>query len=328
VTTEAGAGWRPRAGVELARLRARLLAEARDYFREQDVLEVDVPAIGPAAVTDVQIESIAVRSMLDAASGRERYLMTSPEYSMKRLLAAGFPDIGFIGKVYRDGEAGRHHQPEFTMIEWYRLGFDIEAIMTDAERFIERLLGDRIPAETPARISYSEAFQRHLGLDPLTAGTDELVTAAGADTDLTVTLGEDRDAWLDLLFATKVAPQLSRTRLTTLHHYPASQAALARLGNDARVAERFEVMLGELELANGYVELTDATEQRARFDTDQSRRQAGGRGVRPVDEPLLAALEAGLPDCAGVAVGFDRLLMLAAGATDIRDVRHFCWETT
>lgn len=320
--------WRPRAGADTARLRARMLDEARACFRERGVLEVDVPAIAPAAVSDVHIESVAVRSMLDQSRGQERYLMTSPEYPMKRLLAAGFPDIGFIGKVYRDGEAGRNHQPEFTMIEWYRHGFDLDGMIADTEGFIERLLGNRCKLGPSVRLTYREAFRDHLDVDPLTADAGRLAAAAEAGPDLADALGGNRDAWLDLIFATKIAPRLPRDRLTTVYHYPASQAALARLSeDDARFAERFEIMLGDRELANGYVELTDARELRARFDADQAQRRAAGQRLRPLDERLLDALEAGLPACAGVAVGFDRLLMLAAGADDIRNVRHFCWET-
>ena len=239
---------------------------------------------------------------------------------MKRMLAAGFPDIYFIGKVFRDGEAGCRHQPEFTMIEWYRLGFDLEAIVNDGERLMGALLGDGILREPAVRLSYCEAFERYLGVDPLSADVDLLADVAGADASLRQSIGRSRDAWLDLLLATKVAPLFPRDRLVTLYHYPASQAALSQLEpKNPRFARRFEFFAGDLEIANGYVELTDPKEQQ--------RRASAGRPAHEADERLLAALDAGLPACAGIALGLDRLLMLALNANDIRDVRHFCWET-
>lgn len=318
--------WRPRADTGAARTRARMLGNARRYFADTDAMEVDVPAISSAAVSDPNIDS--VRLTLDIEPGAPRFLHTSPEYAMKRLLAAGYPDIYFLGKVFRDGEAGRRHQPEFTMAEWYRHGFGLSEIMHDAEQFILRTL-DQLMLQTDAiRVSYRDAMQQALGHDPYTTHTDELAELAGADDSLRHALGDDRDAWLDLLMATRVAPGFPNDRLTTVFHYPASQAALARLGEDASVAERFEIFLGDVELANGYVELTDADEQRRRFTEDLEKRAQRGAATRPVDELLLAALEAGLPDCAGVAVGFDRLVMLNAGCDDIRDVLTFPFEPT
>lgn len=321
------ADWRPRSGVDVARLRAALLDEARGFFHDNGILEIDAPVLCSAPVSDINIESIVAHSTLDA-NGQPHYLQTSPEYAMKRMLAAGFPDICFVGKVFRDGEAGRRHQPEFTMVEWYRLGQDLSAIMADTEAFIARLLDGTLSDAPPERLSYIDAFKDRLGIDPVESPVDSLADAADADPALRRALGTDRDAWLDLLLATQVAATFAPDRLTTVYHYPASQAALARINDaDRRVAERFEVFAGEAELANGYVELTDPVEQRRRFDADQARRQASGRQPRPLDERFLAALASGLPDCAGVAVGFDRLLMLRAGAADIRDVRPFCWET-
>ena len=285
-----------------------MLADARQYFGSQNVLE---PEVAPA----------------HAADG-VRYLQSSPEFAMKRMLAAGFPDIYFIGKVFRDGEAGCRHQPEFTMIEWYRLGFDLEAIVNDGERLMGALLGDGILREPAVRLSYCEAFERYLGVDPLSADVDLLADVAGADASLRQSIGRSRDAWLDLLLATKVAPLFPRDRLVTLYHYPASQAALSQLEpKNPRFARRFEFFAGDLEIANGYVELTDPKEQRRRIEEDRQRRASAGRPAHEADERLLAALDAGLPACAGIALGLDRLLMLALNANDIRDVRHFCWET-
>lgn len=314
--------WRPRAGLATARLRAAMSAHARDFFAQRNVLEIDAPAISQAAVSDPNVDSIGLRMLLDRPT--PRYLHTSPEYAMKRLLAAGFPDIYFLGRVFRDGEAGRRHQPEFTMVEWYRLGFDLVRIMDETEAFLAGLLDGPAAAR---RLTYRRAFELALAVDPVTAPLAELTELAGADPGLRDALADDRDAWLDLLMSTRVATGFPGDRLTTVHGYPASQAALARLSpEDATVADRFEVFLGDLELANGYVELRDGVEQRRRFDADQRARRLAGRPIRPVDDDFLACLDAGLPACAGVAVGFDRLVMINAGCDDIRDVLHFPFE--
>lgn len=299
-----------------------MLSEARRFFAEHAILEVETPALQTAAVSDPHIESIEVR--LQAAGDRPYYLHTSPEYAMKRLLAQGAPDIYQLGRVFRDGEVGRRHQPEFTMAEWYRRGLDLPAMMRHTVEFIERLLDSGLLSAPARYISYVDAFRRQLGIDPLVATADELRAAARADDDLANALGQDRDAWLDLLLARDVAAAFPNRRLTVLHHYPASQGALARhCPDDARLADRFEVFCGDVELANGYHELADADEQRARFAADQARRRRAGLAVRPLDESLLAALSAGLPDCCGVAVGFDRLVMINLRTDRLRDVQAF-----
>ena len=325
MTTErSSSDWRPRSGANVARIRARMLGLARQYFADADVLEIDVPAIGDSAASDPNIDSVELRLTLD--STKPFFLHTSPEYAMKRLLADGYPDIYFLGKVFRDGEAGRRHQPEFTMVEWYRLGHTLDEIIDDTERFI-RVVLDELNIEAAAnQLSYHQAFRDSLGLDPMTASTAELAELAGADQALRDAIQEDRDAWLDLIMATKVAPGFATDRLTTIYHYPPSQAALARLTADGSLAERFEVYLGAVELANGYVELTDAGEQRQRFLDDREQRKRRGQAAQPIDECLLAAIEAGLPECAGVAAGFDRLLMLNAGCDDLPHVLTFPFE--
>ena len=316
--------WRPSCSLETARLRARLLARARDFFASRDVLEVETPVFSRAAVSDPHIESIAAICGKDPA--RLAYLRTSPEFCMKRLLAAGWPDIYEIGKVFRGGEAGARHQPEFTMVEWYRLGFGLQEIVGDTLDFVSALLEERRLHLPAATLDYRDAFRRFAGVDagaPIAA----LAEACGADDRLADAMGEERDDWLDLVLATRIAPQFPADRLTVLQHYPESQAALARLcPDDPAVADRFEVFLGPLELANGFVELRDAVEQSARFDADQARRQQAGQPLRPRDERLLAALRHGLPACAGVAVGFDRLVMINAMADDIRRVQTFAFE--
>jgi lysyl-tRNA synthetase class 2 len=247
---------------------------------------------------------------------------------MKRLLADGYPDIYAMCRVFRGGEAGRLHQPEFTMVEWYRHDFGLNEMISETVAFIADLLAQ--PALLDAvQLEYGKAFLQSAGVDPLTASMDDLADAAEADARLRESIGRDRDAWLDLLLTTRVAPGFDADRLTVLRHFPRSQAALARsCPEDDKVADRFEVFFGATELANGFVELRDPGEQRRRMLADIEKRHAGGQQPVPVDEPLLAALESGLPACAGVAVGFERLLMIAAGAKDIRDVLTFAFDDT
>lgn len=317
--------WRPTASLDTLRLRASLLAVARRHFAERDVLEVETPALSTAGVTDVHLDC-AVASA--PALGWHGYLATSPEYPMKRLLAAGSGDIFQICHVFRDGERGRMHNPEFTMIEWYRRGFDIDLLMNDVEALLGAMLAPgRSPgAWRPAmRLSYREAMRRHSGID---AFEDSISTMRKVLQERGVTppadLGEERDSWLDLVMSTLVGPRLGQGALCFVYGYPASQAALARLrSTEPPTAERFEAYLDGVELANGFRELTDPVEQRVRFEADQAARRAAGREVPAIDEQLLAALEAGLPDCAGVALGFDRVVMLACGAKSIDEVIAF-----
>jgi lysyl-tRNA synthetase class 2 len=247
---------------------------------------------------------------------------TSPEYPMKRLLAAGSGDIYQICKVFRDAERGRWHNPEFTLIEWYRLGFDDAALMTEVEALIGCLLAPR-RLEPAERLSYSAALQRHAGVDAHRASETDLTEAARrhgivCDAEL------DRDAKLDLLMGLVVGPRLGVERPCFICDYPASQAALARLKPGLPpVAARFELYLNGVELANGFHELVNAGEQRARFDRDLILRRARGQVQPALDEHLLAALAAGLPDCAGVALGFDRLVAVALGAPRLADAMAF-----
>lgn len=302
-----------------------MMRRAREHFAAADVLEIDTPALSPFAVSDTQIESLEIAQSL--ASRVPLYLHTSPEYCMKRLLAAGYPDIYSICRVFRDGESGRRHQPEFTMIEWYRIGFGLGEIVDDTLALIDNMLGAQRPPGTAVQHDYRDVFQATTGADPLDASIDELAAIAGADEDLRAALGDDRDGWLDLLLSTRVAAQFEADRLTVLRHYPASQAALARLcPDDPQVADRFEVFLGGMELANGYVELTDADEQASRIERDNAERERRGLRTRPVDLRLLEALRSGLPKCSGVAMGFERLHMIHDQTDDIRDVLTFDFE--
>jgi len=317
--------WRPASGPRAAANRATLLRRIRAWFSDAEVLEVDTPALSTAAVSDTQIESLAIPQ--SQVSPLPLYLHTSPEFCMKRLLADGYPDIYSICRVFRDGEAGRRHQPEFTMIEWYRLDFSLADIIEDTIGLIGAALSDRAPATPPVVVNYRDAFKDATGLDPIDTELDSLVAAAGADASLCDALGTERDDWLDLMLSSLVIPAFPADRLTVLQHYPASQAALARrCPDDAAVADRFEVFLGDTELANGYVELTDAGEQARRIAADNDNRRRRGRSLRPTDNALLEALAAGLPACSGVAMGLERLQMVHDRVDDIHDVITFAFN--
>ncbi len=317
--------WQPLSSVASTSRRAAMLKRARAFFEERNILEVDTPILSRFAVSDPQIDSIGVTLQLDP--GKSWFLQTSPEYCMKRLLSAGYPDIYEICKVFRDAEAGRYHQPEFTMVEWYRLGFGLNDIMQDTLEFITTLVDAKRFDKAPMLLSHAEAFSEFAGIDSSTADIGTLAEAAAVDDQLKESLGDRRDDWLDLILAEKISRKFPTDRLTALCHYPASQAALSRICPDnASVADRFEVFAGDLELANGYVELVDAKEQSSRFEADRSSRKQAGRPQRPIDGAFIAALESGLPACAGVAAGFDRMHMLNEGADDIRQALCFAFE--
>jgi lysyl-tRNA synthetase class 2 len=301
--------------------RAALLASARNFFMDRGVLEVDTPAVVNAPVTDIHIHSARVKFTDDP---RPFFLHTSPEYAMKRLLAAGSGDIYQICHVVRGLERGRQHNAEFTLIEWYRVGFSLDQLMSEVDTLVRHLLGDVAFTMSSERLTYREAFLRELHLDPFTASLAEL---AGAARSIGFADGAHRDELLEFLMGALVGPQLGRNALTFVHGYPASQAALARLSpDDPRSALRFELYCKGVELANGFQELASATEQRARFERDNEERQRLGLPSDEIDGRLLAALEAGLPECAGVALGFDRTLMLAAAADHIDQVLTFPTE--
>jgi elongation factor P--(R)-beta-lysine ligase len=313
--------WQPAAALQTLRTRAAMLANARAFFAERRVLEVETPTLGAAAPSDPHIEPLSA-----GVSGfaRRFYLCTSAEYAMKRLLAAGSGDIYQIGKVFRDEEHGRWHNPEFTMIEWYRLGLDDGALMRETEALLALLLAPFRRLATAERLTYAEALERHAGVDIHTASETQLArTAAGLGIDCDAKL--DRDARLDLLMGLIVGPKLGRNDTPTfICDYPPSQASLARIKPGIRpVAARFELYLDGVELANGFHELSNASEQRARFEQDLAIRRSRGQPVLPLDTRLLDALAHGLPDCAGVALGFDRVVALAAGADSLSAAMAF-----
>jgi lysyl-tRNA synthetase class 2 len=306
--------WRPSAPAAALAARARLLADIREYFRRAGVLEVETPLLCAGTVTDPRISPLACA---------DRWLQTSPEYAMKRLLAAGSGPIYQVCKAFRGGESGGLHNPEFTMLEWYRPGFELRDLIAETAALVAGVL-DRNSWET---LSYRDLFLRHLGVDPLLAETGELAGIAREQLDVSFATA-DRDTWLDLLLSHLIEPRLRDSGLLFVYDYPASQAALARLHevDGMAVAERFELYVDGIELANGYCELTDSTEQLRRFSRDNEQLVAVGEPPRPADPHLLAALEHGLPACSGVALGLDRLLMLQQGASRLSEVLSFDWE--
>lgn len=308
--------WRPSASSDALRLRARLNAAIRAFFAERDVLEVETPILSRAGNTAANIASFSLEfSGRTDGAPRTRWLRTSPEHAHKRLLAAGVGDCYELGRVFRDGEVGSRHNPEFTMLEWYRTGWDHLRLAGETVELVRTaldLVGRDARVET---IAYRDLYRERLGIDPMTAPEQALREALDVDIDPS---GLARDDWLDLLMTHRIQPALSPAMLLVVHDYPASQCALARVRmDDPPVAERFELYLGPLELANGYHELVDAGEQRARFENDLAVRASRGQSTPPIDEHLLAALAHGLPRCAGVALGVDRLL---AAMLDIREL--------
>ena len=303
-------------------LRARLNALIREFFAQRGVLEVETPLLSAAGNTDLHIEGFATQFSGNVQAGaRERFLRTSPEYPLKRLLAAGMGDCYELGRVFRNGEAGRSHNPEFTLLEWYRLGWDHPRLMDECGGLVRAAMGLVVRNTGLNKTSYINWFKEELDLDPSSA--DEAALRAPLAEFGIEPHGLTRDDWLDLLITHRLQPALPRDRITLVYDYPATQCALAKIrGGDPPVAERFELYLGPHELANGYHELNDAAEQRARFERDNARRRERGLRELPVDDNLLAVLD-DLPDCAGVALGVDRLLMCMLETDDIRDVLAF-----
>ncbi|OOF21185.1 elongation factor P--(R)-beta-lysine ligase [Salinivibrio sp. IB872] len=314
--------WQPTASMTQLKKRSAIIARIRQFFAERAVWEVDTPALSQAAVTDVHLHSFSTSLVGPGfAKGLPLYLMTSPEFHMKRLLAAGSGAIYQISKAFRNEEAGRYHNPEFTMLEWYRPDFDHHQLMDEMDALLQAVL----KCQGATRMSYQAAFQSCTGLCPLRADIDQLRALAATQGLADITEDEtDKDTLLQLLFSVMVEPNIGQQAPAFVYDFPASQAALAKISEaDPRVAHRFEVYFQGIELANGFYELQDAQEQRRRFEADNAMRVARGLRPQPIDQHLLAALDAGLPDCAGVALGIDRLVMLALGCDHIDAVTAF-----
>ena len=288
--------------------RADLMRRLRKFFHQCGFLEVETPLVADEVIPELHIEPLRLES--------GQFLQASPELHMKRLLAAGAKAVFQVTRSFRAGERGRHHNPEFTIVEWYRIGDDMQAGIELVDEMMQSLLNTP-PA---VRTTYGDAFERHVGVDPHTASLEKLAAVIEPPVGMNQA---DRDEWLNLILATRVEPHLGGDRPEILYHYPATQAALAQTTTAAaghQVAERFELYYHGIELANGYHELGDAAEQRRRFKEVNAARLADGRPALPLPESLLVALEQGLPDCTGVALGFDRLAMLAVGAASIDKV--------
>jgi lysyl-tRNA synthetase class 2 len=309
----------------MLRARARLLAEVRKYFTQHDVLEVETPILNPSTVTDPNIESVVVScpKAVNNSESVEWYLRTSPEYAMKGLLANGSGSIYQIGKVFRAEEEGRFHSREFTMLEWYRVSWTYHELMDEMQILIQRLCDGFGVTLQFERQSYSELFRNVVGFDPIVTSIDELKQQAKQKT---IPVDVEAESWskdelLDLFLSHSVSDYLAEKDFVFVYDYPASQAALAKLHpENNQLAQRFELFGKGIELANGFQELTDAVEQRKRFERDNQIRSSRGQKKIPVDEALIQALETGLPECAGVALGLDRLLMLLASKTHIKEV--------
>ncbi len=311
---------------ETLRLRARVLSWLRTFMAQRGVLEVQTPLLSAAANSDPQIESFETHYQGPVSGGAQRrYLRTSPEFPLKRLLAAGVGDCYELGPVFRNGEFGRRHNPEFMMLEWYRVGFDHQRLADEVVELISGAMSLAGRSLSLQRISYEQLFRQHLDIDPLrdsNARLHEQLSRRGG-----IGMQLDRDGMLDFLLSHCIVPTFPDDQLLVLSDFPASQAALARLrAGDPPVAERFEAYVGVHELANGYHELRDADEQRRRFEADLQRRRAAGQHCNPLDQALLGALEKGLPDCAGVALGVDRLLQMMLDAPTVAEVMSFGFD--
>jgi len=310
--------WRPYADKRLIKLRAETYIKIRQFMADRKILEVETPVLSHAPVTAVQLESFRSEySSPQTSSGNILYLQTSPEYAMKRLLASGTGAIYQISKVFRNEEQGKLHNPEFTMLEWYQPDYDHHQLMRELELFLN-LFG----MNHCEKASYAEVFLEHTGLNPHTCDTNDLKSVAQQH-GLSSTL-EERSGFLDFIFSCKITSTLGNTRPLLIYDYPTCQCALAKLSDGMpKVAERFELFINGMEIANGFNELTEAEEQLARFEQELALRKKEKRLDLPIDHLFLDALKQGLPDCAGVAVGIDRLLMALTGVNDIREVLAF-----
>lgn len=338
----------PTTSIENLRNRAKLMATIRRFFDEAGFFEVETPLLSADIVVDAWLEPFVAHWLPDAkrweAGGEPRYLQTSPEFAMKRLIAAGADSIYQLGKVFRNGEFGQRHNPEFTMVEWYRQGDKLTQLMDFTEQLVRNVLsvGHSLRSHQPGsgpgenslssqpfeRLTYDQAFEKFVGRPVLDASTDDLREIA-TEKNMIPPPGlalNDRDGWLNYLLAELVEPFLGYERPTFLTHYPASQAALARLSNDGTTAERFELYIRGVELCNGYDELTNADVLRERIVQQSELRAAEGLRPLPKTSRLLAAMDAGLPPCSGNALGVDRLIMLALGHDNLSKVIPFPFD--
>lgn len=313
--------WRPSSSFSAMKARAECYAQIRAFFMSRQVMEVDTPILGFSTATDPHLASLEISSNLRPGVD-QGFLQTSPEFPMKRMLAAGSGDIFQLCKTFRKGEVGRRHNPEFTMLEWYRVGMTLPQLMDEVTELVCEVLGETLVCQ---KVSYRDAFEQSLGIDPFTEKTSSL---ARLSRKLCHYDGPElsRDDYLALLLADQVEPTLGQGCIGILHSYPASQASLAKVVEDSQgqlVAQRFELYLNGLEIANAYDELQDADEQQLRFEEDNAKRSSLGLREIPLDKNLLDALHHGMPECSGVALGVDRLLMIKLGASALDEVLAF-----
>lgn len=323
MTTQNSIAWQPSCSLELLQQRARMLQRIRVFFAQRNVLEVETPLLQTACGTDPNLDFFSTFYEIPL-NRKQLFLQTSPEFAMKRLLAAGSGSIFQICKAFRNGEVGRFHNPEFTMLEWYRVDFDLKQLMDEVEALFVDLFQDSLNA--PQRLSYQEIFAKFTGLDALNFSLESYRAFAKKENlpDAISLCGDSHALWLDFLFSFCVQPHLGKNALCLVYGYPACQSSLARLNSqNPLITERVEVFLNGVELGNGYHELTDVVEQNRRFETEIETRKKQNLPTVVKDEKLLAALEHGLPNCAGIALGLDRILMLLAQKNSISEVLSF-----
>ncbi len=319
--------WQPSCSLQAIAERARLNGHIRRFFGVRGVMEVETPLLGSRSVTDPALHAFTTSFKLPGQrQGRSLFLQTSPEFAMKRLLAAGSGSIYQICKAFRNEESGRHHNPEFTLLEWYRVGFSLDELIGEVESLVAELAPKECALFIPERLTYVEAFIRYLDVHPLDSSLEALagIAAARNVSEAAQLCGEDRSVWLDLLFSYFVQPRLGQQRLTSVYRYPALLPSLARIcPDDECFVERVEIFLSGVELGNGFHELADTEEQEVRFQRDLRQRETQGLPLPETDERLLAALRHGLPDCSGIAIGLDRLLMALAQRHSLAEILAF-----
>ncbi|MGR8933540.1 MAG: EF-P lysine aminoacylase EpmA [Gammaproteobacteria bacterium] len=319
------ADWRPNCSLQQLQNRAQLLQKIRAFFTAKGVLEVDTPLLCHGIGSDPNLDFFSTRYHI-APEGETLYLQTSPEFAMKRLLAAGSGSIFQICKAFRNGESGRFHNPEFTLLEWYRVGFDLSALMDEVTELL-RYMGEDSPAwQQVERYAYSDVFRRYTGLNALDFSPKAYLQCAVRQglPEAEALCGGDHVMWLDLLFSHLVQPHLGQQALCLIYDYPACQSSLARFKpGQPLLTERVEIFVRGVELGNGFYELADVQEQERRFEEEIGQRRCKNLPVTQPDRRLLAALQEGLPDCAGMAIGVDRLLMLLGGCEHIDAVLAF-----
>lgn len=317
--------WQPTCSIELLRLRAQILDDIRRFFSTRAVLEVETPVLSYSSGTDPQLDFFTT-DYCSPPLQHTLFLQTSPEFAMKRLLAAGSGSIYQICKAFRNGESGRFHNPEFTLLEWYRVGFTLPQLMDEIAELMAVLFNGHRALKPTQRFSYQEIFKCYTGLNPLEFSYQDYCAYALENqlSDAVSICGYDHALWLDFIFSHKVQPSLGENSVCMVHGYPVCQSSLARINEyNSQITDRVEVFLNGIELGNGYYELTDAKEQERRFDQEIAIRQQRKYPVTVKNKHLVAALEAGLPECSGIAIGLDRLLMLLANSATINDVLNF-----